>query len=110
VAFPAPAPARDCLLATPTPEAVDVQQAYVYLLRVVLWVPAMRPKAKIPLVEFPAAEPSKEAELAAPTPHAVDVQVEYVYLLRVVVEPVAHPIANIALVPSKPQTVLANSP
>jgi hypothetical protein len=84
VAQDAAEPILDAALATPTPDAVDVQQAYVYLLRVVLLVEGAHPSAKIPLVEFPAAEPQRFVALAAPTPLAVDVQEEYVYLLRVV--------------------------
>jgi hypothetical protein len=57
VAQDAAEPPLDAALAAPTPDAVDVQQAYVYLLRVVLLPAHNSPSAKIPLVEFPAAEP-----------------------------------------------------
>ena len=57
VAQDAAAPLQDAALATPTPLAVDVQEEYVYLLRVVLLLDGAEPNAKIPLVEFPAAEP-----------------------------------------------------
>ena len=69
-------PPQDAELAPPTPLAVDVQEEYVYLLRVVSPPEALSPKAKIPLVEFPAAEPSRLPTLATPTPLAVDVQDE----------------------------------
>lgn len=68
-----------------TPDAVEVQQAYVYLFLVVVAThPLDAPKAKIPRVLFPAAAPLLVATLAAATPLAVDVHVAYVYLLRVV--------------------------
>ncbi len=92
-------PEYEAELAAPTPHAVFESVAYVYLLRVVLALPALLiPKAKMPLVELPAAEPLFEFSLADATPTAVDVQVEYVYLLRVAVLPKLQPIAIIPLV------------
>ena len=84
VAQDAAEPPLDAALATATPDAVDVQEEYVYLLRVVLLLHGAHPSAKIPLVEFPAADPQRFVALAAPTPLAVDVQQAYVYLSRVV--------------------------
>ena len=72
--FPAAAlPAKLVQLDTATPQAVDVQVAYVYLLRVL--VGGLPPSANIPLVSLPAAEPAKALELAEPTPQAVEEQV-----------------------------------
>jgi hypothetical protein len=89
--FPAAAPPDEAVLAPPTPVAVDVQQAYVYLLRVVTLVKAdVAPRAKIPRVEFPAAEISRVGALAHATPEAVDVQDEYMYLFRTAVEDPPH--------------------
>ena len=68
-------PLYEAALADPTPEAVDVQDEYVYLLRVVEAPPA-KPRAKIPLVLFPVADPQNVQVLAAPTPEAVDVSEE----------------------------------
>ena len=59
VEFPAAEPHPLLPLETATPQAVEVQEEYVYLLRVVLSQPQFfTPKAKIPLVEFPAAVPA----------------------------------------------------
>ena len=52
VALPAAEPFHEPTLAAPTPHAVEVQEAYVYLLRIVLAQvgPPQHPRAKIPLV------------------------------------------------------------
>jgi hypothetical protein len=76
VEFPAAEPELDAALAAPTPLAVEVQQAYVYLFLVVTRPEFVAPNANIPRVEFPAADPTKDAALAAPTPLAVEVQEE----------------------------------
>jgi hypothetical protein len=88
-------------LETATPEAVLVQDEYVYLLRVVVppTHPPVEPIAKIPLVLLPAPELPREAILTAPTPEAVLEQQAYVYLFRVVErEEGATPKVNIPLV------------
>ena len=74
VALPVAEPRVAATLAAPTPHAVLVQLAKVYLLRVVEAAHAACPRAKIPRVAFPAAEPNCVAALAAPTPTAVLVQ------------------------------------
>ena len=56
VLFPTAEPEPEVALAAPTPDAVELQEEYVYLLRVVE-APGAHPNAKIPLVLFPAAEP-----------------------------------------------------
>jgi hypothetical protein len=100
VAHDAAEPAAVLLLDAATPVAVLVQQAYVYLLRVVdpLMHTPVVPKAKIPLVLLPAAEPLADATLAAPTPDAVLEQQAYVNLLRMVERQGAQPKAKIPLV------------
>jgi hypothetical protein len=71
----------------------------VYLLRVVLGqLPAIKPKAKIPLVLFPALERRKDAALAVATPVAVLVHDAYVYLFRTLLAPPEYPNAKIPLV------------
>ena len=77
VVFPAADPSHEPMLAPATPLAVEVQQAYVYLLRIVDRIKhgAHCPNAKIPRVELPAADPLLEALLAPATPQAVEVQV-----------------------------------
>ena len=76
VAQDAAAPPQDAALATATPDAVDVQEAYVYLLRVIEPIPpVLCPNAKIPLVLLPAAAPCIESALETATPQAVDTQV-----------------------------------
>lgn len=59
------------ILDEPTPQAVEAQVEYVYLLRV---VPEL-PKAKMPRVLFPAAAPADDAALEEATPLAVEAQV-----------------------------------
>jgi len=113
VLLPAPDPLYEAVLAAPTPEAVDVQLEYVYLLRVVLPAKLTRPIAKIPLVLLPTAELQDEEQLAAPTPVAVELQVAYVYLFLVVeVEPEMLPRAKMPLLPSFKQQLApaANRP
>jgi hypothetical protein len=76
VEFPAALPALVTALEAPTPDAVDVQEAYVYLLRTVEPTPpVLCPNAKIPLVLLPAAAPCIESALETATPQAVDTQV-----------------------------------
>jgi hypothetical protein len=108
VLFPAADPHCDAELAAPTPLAVLVQQAYVYLFRVAVLVkhPSC-PKANMPFVLFPTADPPLDAALATPTPDAVLASVAYVYLLRVVVLPTEglRPIAKMPTVPSGPPTL-----
>ena len=84
VEFPAAPPHPPLALETATHVAVDVQHAYVYLLRVVdIQMSTLLPSAKIPLVELPTALPHRDAVLAAPTPDDVDASDAYVYLSRV---------------------------
>ena len=56
VAQDAAEPRLEPILAPPTPLAVDVQDEYVYLLRVVREVPQAEPNANIPLVLLPVAD------------------------------------------------------
>jgi hypothetical protein len=97
VLLPAAEPSQEPALAPPTPDAVDVQQAYVYLFLTVHRIKhgAVCPSAKIPRVAFPAAEPLLEAALAEPTPEAVEESVAYVYLFRVETAEGAEPKAKI---------------
>jgi hypothetical protein len=57
VAQEAAEPMAEAADAAPTPVAVEVQQAYVYLFLVVEAVHLTHPKANIPLVLLPVAEP-----------------------------------------------------
>lgn len=82
VLLPAAEPCLLGTLAVPTPQAVEVSLAYVYLFR----IPPLFSE-NIPLVLFPAAEPSYGLALDDATPEAVEVHVAYVYLLRTLVIP-----------------------
>ena len=65
---------EELVLATATPQAVDVSLAYVYLLRMLVLQFTLNPIANMPLVLFPTAPPFILPTLAAPTPAAVEVQ------------------------------------
>lgn len=93
VAQEAAEPELEFALARPTPVAVEVQQAYVYLFRVF----TLHPSENNPLVLLPVAEPPDSGPDAAVAD--VDVQVAYVYLFLVIVHnPTVVPKANIPLV------------
>ena len=83
VAHEEAAPLKEFKLADPTPDAVLLQQAYVYLFLVETILDPLHPIEKIPRVLFPAAVPDIEETLDDATPQEVFVHVAYVYLFLV---------------------------
>lgn len=100
VLLPAAEPRKDAVLDEPTPHAVLLQVAYVYLFRITFEPPGFEyPNANIPLVLFPAAAPYPVVALDTATQAAVLLQVEYVYLLRILVPKIHAAVTPIAKIP-----------